>query len=370
VRARTRGPLFKRSAHVVCYWKEGRLVFENYATRARLTADPLTCEVLDFFDEWQPVESLAERLTRFSLKSLRQAVRDLAEQSLLERSDRPRAVERLVSTWGHWNPHAGFLHFSTKDLPYATVDVANQELQEKARSEPPPPPVPRRRRTTRVRLPAVAAEEPFPRVLLARRTWRRFGSAPVSLDQVARLLGLTWGVQGWMDTGFQGRVPLKTSPSGGARHPIEVYVLARQVTGLAPGLYHYEADRHQLGLVKKGATSRQLASYLPTQWWYGEAAALFLMTAVVGRSRWRYDFPRGYRAVLAEAGHLCQTFLLVATWLGLAPFCSMALADSRIEHDVGADGASECALYAAGVGTRPAGVTWAPRPPDRRPRRI
>jgi hypothetical protein len=28
----------------------------------------------------------------------------------------------------------------------------------------------------------------------------------------------------------------------------------------------------------------------------------------------------------------------------------MALADSRIEHDVGADGASECALYAAGVG--------------------
>jgi hypothetical protein len=57
--------------------------------------------------------------------------------------------------------------------------------------------------------------------------------------------------------------------------------------------------------------------------------------------------------MLIDAGHLCQTFCLVATALGLAPFCSMALADSVVERDAGLDGLSEIALYAAGVGTRP-----------------
>ena len=70
-------------------------------------------------------------------------------------------------------------------------------------------------------------------------------------------------------------------------------------------------------------------------------------------------------AVLLEAGHFCQTFCLVATALGLAPFCSAALADSTIERDLGIDGVSESVLYACGVGTRPPGVDWAPWPQDR-----
>ena len=52
----------------------------------------------------------------------------------------------------------------------------------------------------------------------------------------------------------------------------------------------------------------------------------------------------------------------LATWLGLAPFCLMGLADSRIEHDLGIDGITESVLYAAGVGHPPAGSSWAPLP--------
>ena len=66
--------------------------------------------------------------------------------------------------------------------------------------------------------------------------------------------------------------------------------------------------------------------------------------------QWRYPYARAYRAVLAESGHLCQTFCLLATSLGLAPFCTMALADSRIERDLRIDGVSEAVIYAAGVG--------------------
>jgi len=68
---------------------------------------------------------------------------------------------------------------------------------------------------------------------------------------------------------------------------------------------------------------------------------------------------RAYRAVLIDAGHLCQTFCLAATWLGLAPFCSMAFADSRIEQDLQLDGVRESLIYVAGVGARPRGG-WKP----------
>jgi SagB-type dehydrogenase family enzyme len=77
------------------------------------------------------------------------------------------------------------------------------------------------------------------------------------------------------------------------------------------------------------------------------------MTAVFARTQWKYPASRAYRTVLIEAGHVCQTFCLVATWLGLAPFCTMALTESPIERTLGIDGVSEAVLYVAGVGVPP-----------------
>ena len=74
------------------------------------------------------------------------------------------------------------------------------------------------------------------------------------------------------------------------------------------------------------------------------------MTAVFPRTMWKYRVARAYRVVLLDAGHLCQTFCLVATWLGLAPFCTAALKDTLIEKDLGIDGIRESVLYVAGVG--------------------
>ncbi len=86
------------------------------------------------------------------------------------------------------------------------------------------------------------------------------------------------------------------------------------------------------------------------------------MTAVFARTQWKYPAPRAYRIVLIDAGHVCQTFCLVATWLGLAPFCTMAFADSRIEAALRIDGVAESVLYAAGVGMPPQNTKWAPWP--------
>jgi SagB-type dehydrogenase family enzyme len=159
---------------------------------------------------------------------------------------------------------------------------------------------------------------------------------------------------------------LKTSPSGGSRHPIEAYLVALRVKGLARGIYHYAAGAHRLELLRRGAAKSRIVRYLNGQDYFGNAAAVVLMTAVFARTQWKYPGSRAYRVVLIDAGHLCQTFCLAATWLGLAPFCTMALSDRAVEKDLGIDGVRESAIYAAGVGVPPEGTDWAPWPDSRR----
>jgi len=167
-------------------------------------------------------------------------------------------------------------------------------------------------------------------------------------------------VQSWVNATNDKKLAIKTSPSGGSRHSIELYVLALAVKSLRRGLYHYAPDTHALDLISHKASRSSIAHYLPAQFWFKGAAAVVFFAAVYPRELWRYTHPRAYRAVLIEAGHLCQTFCLTATWLNLAPFCTMALADSRIEKDLRLDGISESVLYAAGVGSRPRNVEWVP----------
>jgi len=126
-----------------------------------------------------------------------------------------------------------------------------------------------------------------------------------------------------------------------------------------------------LECVYRGIKPGRVQRYLPTQYAYDDAAAVAFFCARFDRVIGRYPYARAYRAAFVEAGHLCQTFCLTATWLGLAPFCSMALKDRRIEQDLGLDGVAESVLYAAGVGVRPADRRDAAAPPGvkgRKPR--
>jgi len=354
-------PVYRRSLFLVSYWLGKHLVFENFATRRRITADPITSTILDFFQSGHTLRDFFTRFKEYDLSSLRRSVDLLVKHSMLERVGEKRNLAgKIHQAWGQWNPAAGFFHFSTKDADY---EVGSEEgftvLQQLARSHPKPSPVKRYPRAKKVQLdwPNVGSE--FPRVLLSRRTWRRFSKQPADLAALGTLLGLTWGVQGWVKVPRVGSLAIRTSPSGGALHPIEAYLFARNVRGLRPGLYHYDCAAHRLDLLRRGASSRQVVHYLEGQWWFGGASFVVFMTAVFERTQWKYDYPRAYRAVLMEAGHLCQTFCLTATWLGLAPFCTIAFNDSSIERMLGVDGISESVLYAAGAGTRPPDETQA-----------
>ncbi|MFY9802102.1 MAG: SagB family peptide dehydrogenase [Candidatus Acidiferrales bacterium] len=351
---------FRRSPFLVSYWNEGRLIFENYATGQGATAAPIATEVLDFFSRWRSVGAIFRHLPRYSPSSLRAAIAQLVRHSLLQRSDRKKhPTEHAMAAWTHWNPAAGFFHFTGRDLPF-TADLVRtgHYMEELIQDHAMPVPVMRYPRAAQTRLLPARESGEFPRVLTARRTWRRFARGKLSFADLSTLLGLTFGVREWADVPPLGRFAVKTSPSGGALHPIEAYLVARDVEGISPGIYHYDASRHRLELLRRGITRDRMSGYMCGQRWFADACALVVMTAVFTRTQWKYRYPRAYRVVLAETGHLCQTFCLTATWLGLAPFCTMALADSKIDRDLGIDGVTEGALYVAGVGQMPPGVDW------------
>jgi len=360
--------MYRRSPHIVAYWADGDLVFHNFATGIRASGTALTIGLLDYFDTWRPALPLLER-SALSPSTLHGALRKLVGCSLLQVSGaRPRPQELAMEQWASWNPAAGFFHFSTKDLPFEAGEAhALGFLWRRLETLPVPASTKAYPHHPSVALPALPAPDGFARVLLARRTWRRFGRQPLPLAALSTLLKLTFGAQKHIDLGAVGKAMLRTSPSAGARNPLEAYVVVRRVSDLPPGVYHYAPVDHRLVRIRKSSRAT-IERHLPGQAWYGNASVLVVITAVFARTVWKYPSARAYRDVLLEAGHFCQTFCLVATALRLAPFCSAALADSVIERDLGLDGVTESVIYACGAGPRPAGVEWAPWPPGGRRR--
>jgi SagB-type dehydrogenase family enzyme len=358
------GVQYRRSPHLVSYWTDEQLVFHNYATGKRAAGTALTIGLLDYFHDWRRCGPLLAQST-LPCGELRTALRALVASSLLQQSNRPtHPAERAMEAWANWNPAAGFFHFSTKDVPFEQDESeAFAFLAKRAAERPAPPTTKTYRHRPRISLPDVQMRDALARVLLKRRTWRRFGAKPLPLSALSVLMRQVFGAQNLIDLGPTGRAMLRTSPSAGARNPIEAYVVVRSVSGVSPGVYHYAPLEHRLTRLKSGARSI-IERHLPGQPFYGKASILVLMTAVFERTDWKYPFARAYRTVLLEAGHFCQTFCLVATALRLAPFCTGALADSLIERDLGLDGVGESVIYACGVGTRPADAE-APRPSDR-----
>ena len=250
---------------------------------------------------------------------------------------------------------ASFFHFSTKNAEYVSGFAEDLSgLKKLADEEPLPEMAKKYSSKAGLQLKRHSVETEFPRVLRQRRTWREFSSKPVTRECLEQSLWLSFGVQGWVDVPGGGSLALTTSPSGGALHPLEAYVAVRNVSYVGAGIYHYDSANHRLELLRKGLRKPETEKFLTSQKYFAGAPFVIFLTAVFARTQWKYKHPRAYRVVLAEAGHACQTFCLTATWLGLAPFCTMALADSKIENALKIDGVGESVVYAMGAGQRAA----------------
>ncbi len=188
-----------------------------------------------------------------------------------------------------------------------------------------------------------------------RRTTRAYREQEwLALDDFSAVLAGTFGVLGSQQLEPDITALRKGSPSGGGLHPIEAYPVVARVCGVAPGIYHYRADRHSLELLE-AMTEAEVRDFVARaaigQVFFAEAQAHVIHVARFNRNFWKYRaHPKAYKAVLMDSAHLSQNFYLFAAERGLGAYVTAAINDIDVGVRLGLDPLREAAIAVNGFG--------------------
>lgn len=192
---------------------------------------------------------------------------------------------------------------------------------------------------------------PVRAAITARRSLREFSKAALSREELSFLLWATQGITA-VQRDEAGKIArrFRAAPSAGARYPLETYIAVNRVDGLAPGLYRYRPNEHELIVVREDVAlpaSLQAACYGES--FIGDAAVVFIWSAIPYRTEWKYTYI-SHRMIAMEAGHVCENLYLAAESIGAGACGVMAYHQPHLDELIGADGTDEFTLYLACVG--------------------
>lgn len=195
---------------------------------------------------------------------------------------------------------------------------------------------------------------PLAELLSGRSSCRRFGGAPTTLNEVAALTITSYGAlagDGPGGGGPGGQVQERPVPSGGARYPLEMYLLVRRCEGLGAGVYHLASDRqgHALEQIRGPVPWPAVVRLFLDQDYLAPADLLVVWTAVASRTVKRYG-ERGFRFLWLEAGHGAQNLVLSSEALGLGSLPLAGFYDRPLADLLGTCLDVEPPLYAVAVG--------------------
>jgi len=305
----------------------------------------------------------------------RERIRELARCGLLIADSPEPAYAELRARAGTlkddaWDPYAALYHGMARwegvserhrlgDVD-ETLERSRRWFERHGRRFGPPPGHFHERADAvgRIELPRTELDGGLFDLLARRRTDREFDrSRSLGLDELSTLLRTVYGCWGTQELGPGFVVLRKTSPSGGALHPIEAYPLVRDVRGVPSGLYHYAPRTHALELLHAmdpDEIEDRIEAIASGQSYLRCAHVAVVLTARFGRTFWKYRrHKKVYRVVLLDAGHLSQTFYLTCAELGLGAFFTSALNDEAAEEALGLDRFAEAAVGLSGCGPLP-----------------
>lgn len=279
--------------------------------------------------------------------------------------------ERLRATY--WHPLAAVMHaFSRWEGVDAVRNMKDSDIETASRMRQTlgaPPPQAKHMTGPRHALPR-ADHGSFDDLLSRRVTCRNFDTdRSLPLGLLAQVLQRTFGSTACQREGEDLVFLKKNVPSGGGLHPIDAYVVVRDVEGMPPGLYLYRAEDHELQAVAGDTVVDRgfLMDMVGQQHWFADAHALVVLAPRFNRTYWKYrHHAKSYRVVAMEAGHLSQTLYLAATDAGLGAFITAAINEKPIERALGLDTINEGVLAVCGVGWRASHMTTSELDPDGR----
>ena len=187
-------------------------------------------------------------------------------------------------------------------------------------------------------------KQPVGRVMEARRSERQFKDQSIGKEEFTALI---WAVQGVVQKIRQ--FYLRTAPSAGALHPLNLYAFIRKVEHFDPGLYRLNRPSTHLDLLSEQDLTDDLAEALLGQKFIRKASVNLVFTAVADRCRAKYE-ERAYRYIYMDAGHACQNLYLAATAMGLGCCSIGAFFDCEVDRLLRIDGETETSVYAVSIG--------------------
>ncbi len=191
----------------------------------------------------------------------------------------------------------------------------------------------------------------FRAILENRKSIREFSQVAITKDELSYLLWLTQGVKEVKESA-KNSVTFRTVPSAGARHPFETYLYINRVEGIKPGLYFYNALKHNLVLLDSNPeTLEKLWIACQRQNMVKTASVNFIWSAIPNRTVWRYT-ARSWRYLHLDAGHVCQNLYLAGESITCGVCGIGAFIDEFINDYLGFDGESEFVIYLAALGKK------------------
>ncbi len=331
-------------------------------TRFRLPS-PALLRALDAARDWIGTQAYLARLGELGLDPARarRFLADALEHGLLQRGEpaRWRDGDARALRWSRAGCSAAYALLRAKaaqrylDYGAPEAEAAEAALMAAYRAESAPPPACKAGDPAAV---VVPLGDPAAAPALG-------GLAAAAGPPVARELGLAWlaallrhafGVTGALHDPVQGELLLKTHPSGGARHPLECYVAARAVRGLAAGPYHYAPREHALRRLAGGAAASDAlaASCFPAL----APDVVVVLALRPERAMWRYREPTSFNVMLLDLGHALENFALVCRAERVAHASALELPVAEVAHRLGLPAYGELPLAALAAGTRPGGA--------------
>ena len=160
--------------------------------------------------------------------------------------------------------------------------------------------------------PEIGNGMPVEKAIYERKSVRSYSAEPLTVKEAGQLL---WAAGGATVDGVTG--PTRAYPSAGGIYPLEIYLVAGNVEGLAPGVYKYDWKEHSLSLVIDGDLREKLAGTAYGQKMISAAPATILVTALYEKVAAKYGDRGRNLFVPMDAGHLGQNVHLEAESLGL-----------------------------------------------------
>ncbi|MCF4996104.1 SagB/ThcOx family dehydrogenase [Pseudomonas syringae] len=265
--------------------------------------------------------------------------------------------------WG-WDELSKIFHIGTQNIPFEHIprnihEWSSQYLEhcnDVLSTAAPHHARPKTLRGRPIALPPSSAlcHDDLLYALTHRKTCRSFTDDGLSLEDLGTLLYLSLGYLHERalqpDEGVaQGLGARRCSPSGGGLNACDGFVWIRNVEGVTPGIYAYLPSSHAISRVCR-LPDTPLGQILSGQHFINNLPLGLFITARFDKLWWKYKHSRAYRMALVEAGHLSQTFQLVATALGLHTWLTGAFADDQVERLLVLEGSSEQPLFFVGCG--------------------